>query len=113
MIFAANWKMNGNIKFLNSILAEIKQDIIPYLADNSKIIICPPSVYLSQAKLICRNTTIEIGAQDCSSQENGAFTGEISAKMLSDVGSEWVIWVIPREGSITVKITTYFIRKCF
>ena len=43
------------------------------------------------AKLICHNTTIEIGAQDCSSQENGAFTGEISAKMLSDVGSEWVI----------------------
>ena len=68
MIFAANWKMNGNIKFLNSILAEIKQDIIPYIADNSKIIICPPSVYLSQAKLICHNTSIEIGAQDCSSK---------------------------------------------
>ena len=91
MIFAANWKMNGNIKFLNSILAEIKQDIIPYLADNSKIIVCPPSVYLSQAKLFCHNTSIEIGAQDCSSQENGAFTGEISADMLSDVGSQWVI----------------------
>ena len=91
MIFAANWKMNGNIKFLNSILEEIKQDIIPYLADNSKIIVCPPSVYLRQAKLICHNTSIEIGAQDCSSQENGAFTGEISANMLSDVGSQWVI----------------------
>ena len=46
---------------------------------------------MSQAKLICHNTTIEIGAQNCSSQENGAFTGEISAKMLSDVGSQWVI----------------------
>ena len=81
----------GNIKFLNSILAEIKQDIIPYLAHNSKIIVCPPSIYLSQAKLICQNSSIEIGAQDCSSQENGAFTGEISADMLSDIGTQWVI----------------------
>ena len=91
MIFAANWKMNGNIEFLNSILAEIKQDIMPYLAVNSKVIVCPPSIYLSQAKLICQNSSIEIGAQDCSSQENGAFTGEISADMLSDIGSQWVI----------------------
>ena len=91
MIYAANWKMNGNTNFVNSILSEIKQKVIPHISSSSKIIICPPSIYLGTAVKSCKNTPIEIGAQDCSSRKDGAYTGEISADMISDVGSDWLI----------------------
>ena len=91
MIYAANWKMNGSTKFVNSILSEIKQSIAPHIPLGSKIILCPPSIYSSAAVMFCKNMSVEIGAQDCSSHKDGAYTGEISANMLSDVGLEWVI----------------------
>ncbi len=91
MIYAANWKMNGDREFVHYILSQIKDNILPFLSYGSDIILCPPSIYLSEATDICKNTSIEIGAQDCSAHENGAFTGEVSAQMISDTGSEWVI----------------------
>ncbi len=91
MIYVANWKMNGNTNFVNSFLSEIKQEIIPHIASNSKIILCPPSIYLSIAVTSCENTPVEIGAQDCSAHKVGSYTGEISADMMSDVGSKWLI----------------------
>ena len=91
MIYATNWKMNGDTKFVNATLFQIKQGVIPFITDRSKIILCPPSIYLSAAVTLCKNTPIEIGAQDCSSHKEGAFTGEISADMIYDVGSNWLI----------------------
>ena len=91
MIYAANWKMNGDKEFVHSNLSQIKENILPFLSDGSGLILCPPSIYLSEVINICENTAIEIGAQDCSAHENGAFTGEVSAKMISDIGTDWVI----------------------
>ena len=91
MIYAANWKMNGNTKFLKFMLTEIKREVIPYFSRSSEIILCLPSIFLGAAVLSCKNTPIKVGAQDCSSHKDGAYTGEISASMISDVGSEWLI----------------------
>lgn len=91
MIYAANWKMNGDKEFVHSILTQIKDNILPFLSYGSGLILCPPSIYLSEVVEISKNTSIEIGAQDCSAHENGAFTGEVSAQMISDIGAEWVI----------------------
>ncbi len=91
MIYAANWKMNGDKVFVHSILSQIKDNILPFLSKGAGLILCPPTIYLGEVKDICKNTSIEIGAQDCSAHENGAFTGEVSAQMISGTGSEWVI----------------------
>ena len=91
MIYAANWKMNGDKEFVHSILSQIKDNILPFLSNGSELVLCPPSIYLSELMDICKNTSIEIGAQDCSAHENGAFTGEVSAQMISGAGADWVI----------------------
>ena len=91
MIYAANWKMNGDLVFVHSILSQIKDNILPFLSNSSSLILCPPIIYLGEVNEICKNTSIEIGAQDCSAHENGAFTGEVSAEMISGTGSKWVI----------------------
>lgn len=91
MIYAANWKMNGNTRLINHMLSEIKLEVIPYISKSSEIILCLPSIFLGAAVISCKNTPIQVGAQDCSSHKDGAYTGEISAAMISDVGSKWLI----------------------
>lgn len=91
MIYVANWKMNGDREFVHSILSQIKDNILPFLSEGSGLVLCPPSIYLSEVADICKNTSISIGAQDCSAYENGAYTGEVSAQMIHGCGADWVI----------------------
>lgn len=58
---------------------------------NCEVIICPPFTSLSEARTLLNNTPIKLGAQNMHFRESGAFTGEISAKMLKSVGCEYVI----------------------
>lgn len=58
---------------------------------NCEIIICPPFTSLSEASSLLKNTAIKLGAQNMYFKGDGAFTGEISAKMLKSVGCEYVI----------------------
>ncbi len=75
-IIAANWKMNGS----EELVKEFSQLT---LAKNTIIIICPPFTLLDSAKTLLPNF-IKIGAQNCSEEERGPFTGEISASMLQE-----------------------------
>ena len=54
-------------------------------------VICPPFVYLQEAARLVRDSALSLGAQDVSADAHGAFTGEVSAGMLKDVGCEYVI----------------------
>ena len=56
-----------------------------------EVVICPPFTSLSEAATLIKNTQIKLGAQNLHEEENGAFTGEISAKMLLSAGCELVI----------------------
>ena len=75
-IIAANWKMNGS----EELMKEFSQLTC---AKNNDIIICPPFTLLDSAKTILPNF-IKIGAQNCSEEDGGPFTGEISASMLKE-----------------------------
>ena len=75
-IIAANWKMNGSEELMKEFLQLTR-------AKHNDIIICPPFTLLDSAKTLLPNF-IKIGAQNCSEEENGAFTGEISASMLQE-----------------------------
>ena len=87
-VIAGNWKMNKNCEETKILIEEI----IPLVEKAScKIVLCVPYTNLLPALSAAANTNIKIGAQNCHFEEKGAFTGEISAKMLSSMGVEYVI----------------------
>ena len=82
-IIAGNWKQNGNfkssIKLTKDIISKVKKNNIKH-----DVIIFPPSLYLLPIKNINKNEIINIGSQNVSAYNDGAFTGEISATMLNN-----------------------------
>ena len=89
-LIVANWKMNGTLDSTQGFC----QQIIG-LAQETKtantLVICPPAVYLEALKNSLKHSDIKVGSQDCSAASNGAYTGEISAEMLGDIGCHYVI----------------------
>ena len=88
-IVAGNWKMNKNfpegIELIKDILEQSKK------VDKSELIVSPPYIFLSEAASLLSNSNIGLAAQNCSNNESGAYTGEISASMLSSVGANHVV----------------------
>ena len=87
-VIAGNWKMN---MLPNEAIAFI-EEFTPLVKDTeNEVVLCVPYTDLFYALLTAQNTNIKIGAQNMHWAENGAYTGEISAKMLKSIGVEYVI----------------------
>jgi triosephosphate isomerase (TIM) len=86
-LVVGNWKMNGNRLANTELLAGIEA-AGPFVAD---VAVCAPHPYLSEVALSLQGKRIGWGAQDCSSHESGAYTGEVSAAMLAEFGCKYVI----------------------
>lgn len=87
-IIAANWKMNFTLDEALALAAQLKN--IDFNSSR-EMILCPPFLYLSTIKNLIRGTNIRLGAQNMFFQEAGAWTGEISAKMLKSIDIDYVI----------------------
>ena len=87
-VIAGNWKMNmlpdETIKFIDEIAPLVKDT-------ENEVILCVPYTDLFYALLTGQNTNIKIGAQNMHWEEKGAFTGEVSGKMLKAIGVKYVI----------------------
>jgi triosephosphate isomerase len=81
-LIVANWKLNPTTK---KEAQEIFEEIKNGAGETAEVVVCPPFVYLSELKGLI------LGAQNCFYEEKGAFTGEVSAVMLKDLGVEYVI----------------------
>lgn len=93
-LIAGNWKMNCSLDDAKGLIADIINGIHmnPKLTDNCDFLVCPPFIYLSTVRHASLNHGLmSFGAQDCSTEGNGAYTGEISATMLNDSGCSHVI----------------------
>ncbi len=90
-ILVANWKMNGNLQSINRLLCDLKRDFLDKELESGQVIILPPHVYLQIVAKDLSGTSILIGAQDTDERETGSVTGGVSAKMLLDVGCEYVL----------------------
>ena len=89
-LVAGNWKMHGSRQQLDGLLGAL----IEGLSEDStaEVLVCPAFVYLFEAAGTLADSGIELGAQDvCEQAGEGAFTGEIPAQMLADVGCRYVI----------------------
>lgn len=89
-IVAGNWKMNMDYQDGVSLFSEIVNMVRDEKKGSQIAVICSPFIHLSSLSQLAGGV-VKIGAQNCHQNESGAFTGEISAKMLSSVGCEYVI----------------------
>ena len=87
-IVAGNWKMNKNAGQTQELITELLQKLPQ---TEAKVIIAPTFVNLAQAVNQTKDTAIEVVAQNMHQAEGGAFTGEISADMLTSIGIKTVI----------------------
>ncbi len=90
-IVAGNWKMNKTFEEADDLINAILEFIKKHELVDKAVIICPPSVYLELATDQAYETDLVIGAQNVSNFESGAYTGEISAPMLSSMGVDYCI----------------------
>ena len=87
-LIVGNWKMNGSQAFVEQLLS----GLVGGLADpQGDIAVCPTYVHIAQAASQCAGTAVAVGGQDCSHVQSGAYTGEVAAAMLCDLGCQWVI----------------------
>ena len=87
-VIAGNWKMNKNRAEAKALITDLK----PLVADAScDVVICVPYTNLETALAATEGPNIKVGAETCHFEKSGAFTGEISADMLTEMGVEYVI----------------------
>ncbi len=88
-IIAGNWKMNKTIDEAAELVVGLKRQL--YTISEVDIVVCPPFTALSQVSKLLIDSNISLGAQDMHWEEEGAYTGEVSAGMLKNVGCRYVI----------------------
>ena len=91
-LVAGNWKMNGLASSLGE-LAALKDALAGQSARDvpaCDVLVCPPATLMAQAAWLVKGA-FALGGQDCHVAAKGAFTGDISAEMLSDAGASYVI----------------------
>ena len=88
-MIVGNWKMNG----LRADGLALAQDVAAaqQLSGDVDLLICPPATLLAEVGTAIAGSAVALGAQDCAADACGAFTGDLSAEMLADVGCEFVI----------------------
>jgi triosephosphate isomerase len=87
-LVVANWKMNGSVASVRELLG----GLLPAVAGASaEAAVCPPFVQLPLVLELTAGSAMGVGAQNCSDHESGAYTGEVAAAMLADIGCDWVI----------------------
>ena len=88
-LVAGNWKMHGsradNASLVRSLLDLARPD------SGTEVMLCPPFVYLQEVGRLLKDTDVSLGAQSVCAEPQGAFTGEVSAAMLKDVGCRYVL----------------------
>jgi triosephosphate isomerase (TIM) len=89
-IVAGNWKLNTTIPEGVGLVKELMNQLSAQPPVGIEVVIAPPFTHLTEfSKLL--STSISLGAQNCSAEESGAFTGEISASMLKSAGVQYII----------------------
>ena len=87
-VIAGNWKMNKTRPEAKALIS----DLIPLVKNaGCDVVICVPFTNLETALELTQGTNIKVGAENCHFEKSGAFTGEISADMLTEMGVEYVI----------------------
>ncbi len=88
-LIVANWKMNQLLAQLRQFFKTLADAKIT--SDAVELVVCPSLPYLASAVEAASGSKVAIGAQNVSECDFGAFTGEVAAQMLTDIGCKWVL----------------------
>jgi triosephosphate isomerase len=88
-LIAGNWKMNGSLDSVRTLLEGIKDGMTA--VQNAEVAVCPSYVFIAETERLLTGSEIGWGGQDLSTETSGAFTGEVAASMLKDFGCRYVI----------------------
>ncbi len=90
-LIAGNWKMNGDARGAEALMKGVEEAIAqnPAILERCDFVVCPPFVHIPMVKDL--SSVVAVGGQDCSRAESGAYTGDIAAAMLKDIGATYVI----------------------
>ena len=88
---AGNWKMNTDSHTSINLAESIVSGSLETAGQSVSVAVCPPFVYLQAVAKMLSASSIAVGAQDLYYEQKGAFTGEISASMLKDIGCSYVL----------------------
>jgi triosephosphate isomerase len=91
VFIGGNWKCNGNVKFVESHMSSVINSLT---FDNTKcdVIISPSNLHIPYVKsLLSEKSHVQISSQNVGVNDDGAFTGEVSAKQLKDFGISWTL----------------------
>ncbi len=89
-IIAANWKMNKDVNETSDFITSFQKEMQTYDCP-AEVVICPPFIALHTAARLLQGSRIELGAQNLHYENDGAYTGETSARMLKSLGVHYVI----------------------
>ncbi len=89
VLIAGNWKMNGSRSSIRELLDGVRAGASE--VKSAELAVCAPFPYLADVQEQLNGSTISWGAQNLSTEEKGAFTGEVSAAMLRDFGCKYVL----------------------
>lgn len=90
LFIAGNWKMNKTASEAEKLLVELKAKLASF-EGKLNIAVCPAFTALETSSKVLKGSNIAIGSQDISAKDSGAYTGEVSAKMLLDIGVQYAI----------------------
>ena len=90
-IVAGNWKMNNDLDETKVLVKQLRKSVKRMTLTGTRVLIAPTFVNLEAAVSKTRKSSIEVVAQNMHQENNGAFTGEISAQMLKSIGVQTVI----------------------
>ncbi|MEE9319046.1 MAG: triose-phosphate isomerase [Granulosicoccus sp.] len=110
LLVAGNWKLNGSRSSVAALAADVVSGSAALGCD---VLVCPTYVHLSDALSVIGNSPIHLGAQNCSVDASGAFTGEVSADMLSEFGCEYVIVGHSERRALYGETSEVVAEKCF
>jgi|TARA_B100001093_G_C26734983_1_gene973992 triosephosphate isomerase len=88
-LIAGNWKMNKVTSDASDLAKEIQHQAGNQTAVN--VVVCPPFTSLQSVSNLIKDSNVQLGAQNMSAESSGAFTGEVSAEMLRDLLTNYVI----------------------
>lgn len=90
-VVAGNWKLNTNLPEGVQLAKEVSEQVVNKGADDVVVILGTPFTHLSKVVETVNISRIAVAAQNCATEENGAFTGEVSAEMVRSTGADYVI----------------------
>ena len=109
-LIAGNWKMHGTMQSAKNLLDAVAQDAKS--VGDVELAVFPPFVHVAQCATILKNSGVHYGAQTVSEYADGAYTGEISAAMLKDLGCHYVIIGHSERRHIYGETNAQIAKKC-